>query len=153
MITLYGHGSIAKQKGLKEYEKSFYLQCDKYRNKMISGLFELELNVYYENQRPDLDSCESRNLIIRNLTACLTTSGRVIHILVRIKRKRSCRIIILRVDSEASSIKTIHNSNPINKIHICGVLLCKDMCWSRILNDNLIGACRPNRIGSNPEFP
>lgn len=57
VITLYGHGSIAKQKGLEEYEKSFYLQCDKYRNKMISGLFELELNVYYENQRPDLDNC------------------------------------------------------------------------------------------------
>ena len=57
VITLYGHGSIAKQKCLKEYEKSFYLQCDKYRNKMISGLFELELNVYYENQRPDLDNC------------------------------------------------------------------------------------------------
>ena len=24
---------------------------------MISGLFELELNVYYEPQRPDLDNC------------------------------------------------------------------------------------------------
>lgn len=57
VITLYGHGSIAKQKGLKDYEKSFYLQCDKYRDKMIEGLFELELKVYYENQRPDLDNC------------------------------------------------------------------------------------------------
>ena len=57
VITLNGHGSLAKQKALKDYEKSFYLQCDKYRNKMILGLFELELNVYYENQRPDLDNC------------------------------------------------------------------------------------------------
>jgi Holliday junction resolvase RusA-like endonuclease len=57
VITLCGHGSIAKQKILKDYEKSFYLQCDKYRNKNLSGLFALNLNVFYENQRPDLDNC------------------------------------------------------------------------------------------------
>lgn len=57
IITLSGHGSLAKQPTLKEYEKSFYLQCNQYRGQMISGLFELHLNVFYENQRPDLDNC------------------------------------------------------------------------------------------------
>ena len=57
VITLGGHGSIAKQEGLRAYEKSFYLQCNKYRNANINGLFELHLNVFYENQRPDLDNC------------------------------------------------------------------------------------------------
>jgi hypothetical protein len=41
IISLCGHGSLAKTSALKEYEKSFYLQCDKYRNKMINGFFEL----------------------------------------------------------------------------------------------------------------
>lgn len=57
VVTLGGHGSLAKQSALKDYEKSFYLQCHLYRGKMITGLFELHLNVFYENQRPDLDNC------------------------------------------------------------------------------------------------
>lgn len=57
VVTLNGHGSLAKQSALKKYEKSFYLQCSQYRNRNISALFELHLNVFYENQRPDLDNC------------------------------------------------------------------------------------------------
>lgn len=57
VITLKGHGSLAKQSALKEYEKSFYLQCNQYRNRNFAGLFELHLSVFYENQRPDLDNC------------------------------------------------------------------------------------------------
>ena len=57
VITLNGHGSLAKRKTLKDYEKSFYLQCDKYRNKNMDGLFEIRLKVFYENKRPDLDNC------------------------------------------------------------------------------------------------
>ena len=56
IITLNGHGSLAKSKALKEYEKSFYLQCNIYRNKNIKGLFELTINVYNSSQRPDLDN-------------------------------------------------------------------------------------------------
>lgn len=56
IITIHGHGSLAKQKSLKDYEKSFYLQCNEYRNKNIKGLFELHLNVYNSSQRPDLDN-------------------------------------------------------------------------------------------------
>lgn len=57
VVTISGHGSLAKQSALKDYEKSFYLQCSHYRNKNITALFELHLNVFYENQRPDLDNC------------------------------------------------------------------------------------------------
>jgi len=51
IITLYGKGSLAKTPALKLYEKSFYLQCNHYRNKNIKGLFELHLNVYNSSQR------------------------------------------------------------------------------------------------------
>ena len=56
IITLYGKGSLAKTPALKLYEKSFYLQCNKYRNKNIKGLFELHLDVYNSSQRNDLDN-------------------------------------------------------------------------------------------------
>ena len=55
IVTLYGHGSLAKQKVLKEYEKSFYLQCS-LRNAGIKGFFKITVDVYHENMRPDLDN-------------------------------------------------------------------------------------------------
>lgn len=55
IVTLYGHGSLAKTKALKEYEKSFFLQCS-LRNRNIKGFFTLTMDVYYENMRPDLDN-------------------------------------------------------------------------------------------------
>ena len=61
IITAYtkgkAHAAMKKSDALVAYENSFYLQCNEYRNKMIKGLFEIHLNVYYENQRPDLDNC------------------------------------------------------------------------------------------------
>lgn len=51
-----GHASLAKSAALKQYEKDFYIQCNQYRNKMIDGYFEVEVDVYYPNQRSDLDN-------------------------------------------------------------------------------------------------
>lgn len=56
IVTITGHASLAKQKSLVDYEKSFYLQCSGYRNKNIKGLFELHVDVYNESKRPDLDN-------------------------------------------------------------------------------------------------
>lgn len=68
IITLYGKGSLAKTPALKAYEKSFYLQCNHYRNKNIKGLFELHLDVYNSSQRPDLDN--SFKVVLDCLQAC-----------------------------------------------------------------------------------
>lgn len=57
VVTIDGHGSLAKQKALADYERSFYLQCDRYRGADIRGLFALKIRVYYDSQRPDLDNC------------------------------------------------------------------------------------------------
>ena len=56
VVTINGHGSLAKTDALKHYENAFYLQCDKYRNRDIKEMFEMYLAVYYENNRPDLDN-------------------------------------------------------------------------------------------------
>ena len=47
---------MAKTKVLTDYEKSFHLQCNKYRNVNITGLFEIELRVFNESNRADLDN-------------------------------------------------------------------------------------------------
>lgn len=56
IVQIGKHSSLAKTKVLIEYEKSFYLQCDIYRNKNISGLFEMYLSVYYDSNKADLDN-------------------------------------------------------------------------------------------------
>jgi Holliday junction resolvase RusA-like endonuclease len=71
------HGSIAKADALVLYEKSFYLQCNHYRNKNINGLFELEISVFNESQRPDLDNA------FKVVLDCLQTCG-------AIKNDRNC---------------------------------------------------------------
>lgn len=50
------HASLAKTAALKKYEEDFFIQCNKYRDKMIDGYFQLEVDVYYSSQRADLDN-------------------------------------------------------------------------------------------------
>ena len=73
IITLHGHGSLAKTQALKSYEKSFYLQCNHYRNKNIKGLFELQLDVYNRSQRPDLDG--SFKIVLDCMQSCKAISN------------------------------------------------------------------------------
>lgn len=67
IITINGHGSLAKTDALKKYEKDFYLQCGAYRNKKIKGFFELYIDVYFSSNRPDLDNC------LKSTLDCLQT--------------------------------------------------------------------------------
>lgn len=68
IITQNGHASLTKTPALKAYEKSFYLQCNLYRNRNIKGLFELHLNVFNSSQRPDLDN--SFKVVLDCLQSC-----------------------------------------------------------------------------------
>jgi len=71
IITLKGHGSLAKTPALKQYEKDFYIQCDKYRNANIEGYYELYLKVFYSSQRLDLDNS------LKIINDCLQSCGAV----------------------------------------------------------------------------
>lgn len=51
-----GQKGLFKTKALSDYEKSFYLQCNQYRNRNIEGLFEFYVDVYYPANRADLDN-------------------------------------------------------------------------------------------------
>lgn len=56
IVTLGGHGSLAKTSAMKAFEEKFYLQCGAYRNRMIQGFFELYADVYFQSNQPDLDN-------------------------------------------------------------------------------------------------
>lgn len=46
---------LLKSEAVKKYEKQFDLQCIKYRNRNIDTYFSIEIDVYYPNNRSDLD--------------------------------------------------------------------------------------------------
>jgi Holliday junction resolvase RusA-like endonuclease len=48
--------SLGKTNSLKKYEKDFYIQCNLYRDLLIDGYFEFYMDVFYPNQRSDLDN-------------------------------------------------------------------------------------------------
>lgn len=78
IVTVGGHGALAKTDKLKKYEEAFYLQCNKYRNAEI-GQFRFHLDVYYPSNRADLDNslkvildCLQRTKAIKNDRQCVT---------------------------------------------------------------------------------
>ena len=68
VVTVGGHGSLAKTPGLKEYERSFYMQSGAYRGAGITGYFTLEVRVYFRTMSHDLDN--SLKVILDCLQAC-----------------------------------------------------------------------------------
>ena len=94
IVTISGRGSLAKTPSLVSYEKSFYLQCSKYRNKSINGLFRLEIDVYNSSQLPDLDN--SFKVVLDCLQSCKA-----------IKNDRNCIKIVAEkfVDKKAPRIE------------------------------------------------
>ena len=78
IVTLYGDGSLAKTKALKEYENSFFMQCGTYRDMMIGGYFEYHCRVFYPSMRSDLDNslkiqldCLQKTKTIANDNKCV----------------------------------------------------------------------------------
>lgn len=80
IITINGHGSLAKTDALKKYEKDFYLQCGAYRNKKIKGFFELYIDVYFSSNRPDLDNALKSTLDCLQMCKAITNDRNCVKI-------------------------------------------------------------------------
>lgn len=68
IVTIKGHGSLAKTPALNKYRESFFMQCGDYRNLNIEGFFELYVNVYLTSMSQDLDNILKE--ILDSLQAC-----------------------------------------------------------------------------------
>lgn len=101
IITLSGHGSLAKTAALKKYEDDFMWQCGKYRNLGVSEPFEFHVNVYYPSKRSDLDNS------LKVLLDCMQKVG-------AIKNDNLCCKIVAQ--------KFIDKLNPRAEIKIVGAV-------------------------------
>lgn len=82
IITINRHASLSKTSRLKEYEKAFFLQCP-YRDVNITEFFTIDIDVYYPNNRKDLDGafkiildCLQQCKVIRNDRECVEIHAR-----------------------------------------------------------------------------
>lgn len=78
IVCINGHYSLGKTASLSKYEKDFFIQCNKYRDAEIDGYFEFYMDVYYPNQRSDLDNsakivldCLQKVKAIKNDNKCV----------------------------------------------------------------------------------
>lgn len=90
VVTIHGHGSLAKTSATKKYEESFFMQCGM-RNANIDKRFKLTVDVYFSSDRPDLDN--SCKVVLDSLQQCRA-----------IKNDRLC--------SEIHARKLIDKDNP-----------------------------------------
>lgn len=83
IITIGGHSSLAKTAAVKDFEKNFFVQCPyrslKKSQPTILGYFSIDINVFYENMRPDVDNackvildCLQSCNVIKNDRYCLS---------------------------------------------------------------------------------
>jgi Holliday junction resolvase RusA-like endonuclease len=77
IITINGHGSLAKTTAMKKYEESFFWQVGSARDKMIDVPFEFHIDVFYPSKRSDLDNsfkvildCLQKAKVIKNDNNC-----------------------------------------------------------------------------------
>lgn len=68
VVTIHGHGSLAKTNALKKYESDFFMQCGAYRNANINSYFKLDMDVYFASNLPDLDN--ALKVVLDCLQAC-----------------------------------------------------------------------------------
>lgn len=74
------HSDIAKQDCLVKFEKSFYMQCGKYRNLKINKLFEFHCKVFYPSMRSDLDNSLKIQLDCLQLAKAIVNDNKCIKI-------------------------------------------------------------------------
>jgi len=77
IIKIGNVSSLGKTPSLSKYEKDFYIQCNVYRDANIDEYFEFYMDVYYPNQRSDLDNsakvvldCLQKAKAIKNDNKC-----------------------------------------------------------------------------------
>lgn len=87
---------------MKQYERSFYLQCGRYRDALIDGFFGLDIDVYLKTMAQDLDN--TLKIVLDCLQSCNA-----------IKNDNQCTVIYAR--------KFIDRANPRIEFTITPVVL------------------------------
>ena len=101
IIKVNNISSLGKTASLRKYEKDFFIQCDKYRDANIDGYFEFYMDVFYPNQRSDLDNSLKVVLDCLQKVKAIKNDNKCVKLVVRKfldKDKPRVEFIIKKVD-------------------------------------------------------
>lgn len=101
IIKIGNISSLGKTQSLKKYEKDFYIQCNVYRDANIDGYFEFYMDVYYPNQRSDLDNSLKVVLDCLQKVNAIKNDNKCVKIVVRKfldKEKPRVEFILKKID-------------------------------------------------------
>lgn len=71
IVSINGHGCLAKTSALKKYEESFIWQAGTLRDLNINEPFEFYIDVYYPSKRSDLDNVLKLQLDVLQRIKCI----------------------------------------------------------------------------------
>lgn len=71
IVSINGHGCLAKTSALKKYEESFIWQAGNLRDLNINEPFEFYIDVYYPSKRSDLDNVLKLQLDVLQRIKCI----------------------------------------------------------------------------------
>jgi Holliday junction resolvase RusA-like endonuclease len=83
IIKLGNIYSLGKTTAIKKYEKDFFIQCNQYRDANIDGYFELYADVFYPNQRSDLDGVTKCLLDCLQKVKAISNDNKCVKIVLR----------------------------------------------------------------------
>jgi Holliday junction resolvase RusA-like endonuclease len=102
IIKIGNISSLGKTNALKKYENDFFIQCNVYRDKNIEGYFEFYMDVFYPNQRSDLDNSLKVVLDCLQKVKAIQNDNKCVKIVVRKfldKEKPRVEFVIKEIDS------------------------------------------------------
>jgi Holliday junction resolvase RusA-like endonuclease len=75
--------SIGKSPAIKKYEQDFFIQCNVYRDANIEGYFELYMDVFYPNQRSDVDGACKVTLDCMQKVKAIKNDNKLVKLVLR----------------------------------------------------------------------
>lgn len=101
IIKINNKYTIGKSQAVRSYEQSFYLQCRVYKNANIEGYLEFYMDVYYPNERSDLDNSTKLILDCCQKIQAFKNDNKVVKVVLRKfidKKNPRVEFIIKKVD-------------------------------------------------------
>jgi Holliday junction resolvase RusA-like endonuclease len=101
IIKINNISTLGKTSNLIKYEKDFYIQCNIYRDAGIEGYFEFYMDVFYPNQKSDLDGALKVVLDCMQKVKAIKNDNKCVKIVVRKfldKDKPRVEFIVKKVD-------------------------------------------------------
>ena len=96
--------TLGKTPALRNYEKSFYIQCNKYRDANLEGYLEFYMDVFYPNERSDLDNSAKCVLDCCQKVKAFQNDNKIVKLVLRKfldKKNPRIEFIIKKVDDNS----------------------------------------------------